>query len=97
MAQFKPSQDLRPMSELKSHGAEIVRHVTESGRPTLLTRHGRGVAVVLSLERFEALEEAAAGHELLAALAVGEADIAAGQLVDQATVVDRLRRWAEGE
>ena len=58
MPRIKASEDLRPISDLKSHGAEIVRQTTESGRPVILTKHGRGVAVVLSLVAYEVLQEA---------------------------------------
>jgi len=37
---LKLSEDIRPVTDLKSHGAEIVRDVT-SGRTVVLIRHGR--------------------------------------------------------
>ena len=59
MGALKLSSDLRPLSDLKSGAAEVVRQVTETGRAVVLTRHGRGVAVMLSLESYEELEESA--------------------------------------
>jgi antitoxin YefM len=94
MAQIKASEDLRPVSELKSSGAEIVRQVNSTGRPVVLTRHGRGVAVLVSLERFEELEQAEGRAQLQRALLEGEADVAAGRVVPHADVVTKLRRWA---
>ncbi len=82
------------MSELKSRGAEIVRQVNESGRPVVLTRHGRGVAVVVSLERFEELEQAEAGLRLKHAIAQAEEDFAAGRVRSHEEVAEKLKRWS---
>jgi prevent-host-death family protein len=93
----KLSEDLRPMSALKSQGAEIVRHVTETRRPVVLTKHGRGVAVVVSLEAYEELQEAAELAALRAAIAEGMRDVEAGRVVGHEEAKQRLRQWAEGE
>lgn len=57
MITLKASRDLRPISDLKSSGADIVRQVNQTGRPVVLTRHGRGVAVLLTVEQYEHLYE----------------------------------------
>ena len=51
------SEDIRPITELKRHAAEIVDHVQRSRRPVLLTRRGRGVAILLDLEEYEKLTD----------------------------------------
>ena len=94
MAHIKASEDLRPVSELKSRGAEIVRQVNTTGRPVVLTRHGRGVAVLVSLERYEELERAVDRAEVQRALLEGEADVEAGRLVPHEQVMSKLKRWA---
>ncbi len=97
MTHIKASEDLRPMSELKSSGAEIVRQVNDTGRPVVLTRHGRGVAVMLSLERFEALEDAARRASVERGLLMAEADFEAGRVTPHEKVAERLRRRAGRE
>jgi prevent-host-death family protein len=84
------SEDLRPMSDLKSGGADIVRQAQESGRPVVLTRHGRGVAVVLSVEAYDEL--AAASQLVGLRLAIGEADaaVAAGRVSSHDDVLGRI-------
>lgn len=57
MRATKFSEDVRPISDLKTQAAEIVQHVQRSRRPVLLTRRGRGVAVLLQLSDYEALVE----------------------------------------
>lgn len=60
MTETRFAEDVRPITDLKTRAAEIVDHVRRSRRPVLLTRRGRGVAVVLDLEEYELLVDRAA-------------------------------------
>ena len=91
MGALKLSSDLRPLTDLKSGAAEIIRQVTETGRPVVLTRHGRGVAVVLSLEAYEELEERAELPVVRDAIRAAEEDVAAGRLSPQQSVAERIQ------
>lgn len=50
----KFSEDIVPISDLKANPGRIIRQVQEAHRPVVLTNRGRGVAVVQSLNDFEA-------------------------------------------
>lgn len=54
------SEDVVPLTDLKTNPGRVVRHAADSRRPVLLTSRGRGVAVVQSVAEFEAAEEARA-------------------------------------
>ena len=97
MESIKISEDLRPLSDLKSKGSDIVRQASESGRPVILTRHGRGVAAVLSIDAFEELQEQARRAELQRAVDDAERDLEAGRHVSHSDVEAKLKRWARGE
>lgn len=94
MSAIKVSQDLRPMSDLKSHGADIVKQVQETRRPVVLTRHGRGVAVVLSLEDYEQVAELRELARLQAAVDEAEREIGSGQGIGHDEMSAKLQRWA---
>jgi len=51
------SEDVRSVTDLKQKSAEIVQQVRKSRRPVLLTRRGRGVAVLLDLQEYEAMAD----------------------------------------
>jgi len=51
------SEDIIPLSDLKANPGKVIRHVSESHRPVLLTSRGRGVAVVQDLRDYEKAEE----------------------------------------
>ena len=54
------TEDVRPITDLKQRASEIVDHARKTRRPVLLTRRGRGVAVLLDVEEFESLRDRAA-------------------------------------
>ena len=81
MAQLTISRDIRPISDLKAKGSEIVTQAADTGRPVVLTRHGRGVAVVLAVDEYERLQQAAETGALVAALREGEQDVDAGRVL----------------
>jgi antitoxin YefM len=92
MANIQLDEDIRPISDLKGKAGEIIDHVTESGRPVVLTRHGRGVAVVLSVGEYEHLQAAANQLRLIEALREGERAIAEGRVASQDDV---LAEWSD--
>lgn len=94
MAQLTISQDIHPISSLKSRAGEIVRHASETRRPVVLTRHGRGVAVVLSVQEYERLQRAAEKGALLAALSEGLRDFDEGRVISHQ---EMRAKWLEGE
>ena len=75
---IKFSEDLVPLSELKVNPGRVIKHLTESHRPVLLTNRGRAVAVVQSVEDYEKGEEELA---FMRAVVAGLADLEAGREV----------------
>ncbi|WP_295880221.1 type II toxin-antitoxin system Phd/YefM family antitoxin [uncultured Thiohalocapsa sp.] len=75
------SEDVVPLSDLKTNPGRIVRHSTEARRPVLLTSRGRGVAVLQSLSAYE---QAAEEREFMRAVVAGLADLDDGREVSLA-------------
>jgi prevent-host-death family protein len=71
------SEDVKQVSDLKSRSAEIIDQVRRTRRPVLLTRRGRGVAVLVDVEEYETLVER---QEFLEAVAEGVQAAAEGNL-----------------
>jgi prevent-host-death family protein len=84
---IKFSEDIVPLADIKVNPGKIVRRTQESHRPLLLTSRGRGVAVMQSLEDFEASEEEKA---FLRAVVEGLSDLDNHRQVDLATARQRL-------
>ncbi|MBI4517300.1 MAG: type II toxin-antitoxin system Phd/YefM family antitoxin [Deltaproteobacteria bacterium] len=96
MAKRETGAELRPLTDLQSCPLEIVRQARRTGRPVLLTRRGRGVAVMVSADRFAELEKAAEQLRLQRAVEQAEHEIAAGEYVPHRAVARQLRGWARG-
>ncbi len=86
------SEDVRPITDLKTRAAKIVDQVARSGRPILLTRRGRGVAVLLDLERYEALVRQA---EFIDAVGAGASAAKEGRLHSDAEAQAILDSFGE--
>lgn len=97
MRALKLSRDIRPVSDLKTHGGEIVRGVIDSGQPVVLSRHGRAAVVMLPVDDYEAMANAADRVALLDAIAEAESAHAAGQTTSQEDIEAQVARWERGE
>lgn len=75
---MKFSEDLVPLADLKVNPGRVVTQVTETHRPVLLTRRGRGVAVLQSVTDYDRAEEERA---FMRAVVAGLADLEAGREV----------------
>lgn len=96
MNAIRLSQDIRPVTDLKSHGADLVRQVTEERRPVVLSRHGRAVAVLVGVEEYEEMRDTLARVELARAVAQAEAELDAGKGVPHAEAEARLQKLIDG-
>ncbi|MBK1644538.1 hypothetical protein CKO25_07700 [Thiocapsa imhoffii] len=47
------SEDVVPLTDLKINPGRVVKQAVEAHRPVLLTRRGRGVAVIQSVSDYE--------------------------------------------
>jgi len=64
-----------PISDLRQDTAGIVRRVTATDEPVVITQRGRASVVLLSADAYERTQHE---NELLRMLARGDAEIAAG-------------------
>jgi prevent-host-death family protein len=64
-----------PISDLEQDAASVLERVRHSGAPAVITQRGREAAVLMDIESFRRSESE---REILAALARGEQEIAAG-------------------
>lgn len=83
----KFSQDIVPLSDMKVNPGKVVNQLDETHRPVLLTKRGRGVAVVQSLEDYETETEEKA---FLRGVVEGLMDLEQGREIDLVNVKKRL-------
>ena len=83
----KFSEDVIPLIDLKVNPGRVVKHATDAHRPVLLTSRGRGVAVVQSVNDYEAAEDERA---FMRAIVAGLADLEADRELSLADAKARL-------
>jgi len=89
---MKHSTQVKPISYLKNHAAEIASTLAETGEPLLITQNGEARLVVMDVAAWEQQEQAMA---LLKILALGQRDIDVGAYREAGAVLDDLGASAE--
>jgi prevent-host-death family protein len=83
----KFSEDVIPLTDLKTNPGRVMKHVSDAHRPVLLTSRGRGVAVVQSIADYEQTEEE---RTFMRAVVEGLMDLESGREVSIAKARKRL-------
>jgi prevent-host-death family protein len=86
-AYTKFSEDIVSLSDMKVNPGRVVSQVDRTHRPVLLTNRGRGVAVVQSMQDYEAQTEEL---EFMRGVVQGMMDLEQGREMDLADVKKRL-------
>ena len=89
---MKFSTQIKPVSYLKSHTAEIIRNISESREPLLITQNGEAKLVVMDIKSYEEQEQTVA---LLKVLALGNKEIELGKFRAAEDVFAELDKTAQ--
>ncbi|MDL2285998.1 type II toxin-antitoxin system Phd/YefM family antitoxin [Desulfococcaceae bacterium OttesenSCG-928-F15] len=90
---MKLSSQIKPISYLKAHAAEIVRNLSGQDGPLVITQNGEAKVVIQDIESYEQAQEALA---LLKILALGTRQVEEGKIQPACDVVQRLRDRNKG-
>ena len=86
---MKLSSQIKAISYLKAHTAEIVRNLGEQREPLVITQNGEAKAVMQDIESYEQTQDTMA---LLKILALGNCQIEEGKVQPAVDVIKRLRK-----
>ncbi|MEQ8162335.1 MAG: type II toxin-antitoxin system Phd/YefM family antitoxin [Smithellaceae bacterium] len=89
---MKLSNQIKPISYLKAHTAEIIRKLGEQREPLVITQNGEAKVVIQDIESYERTQETMA---LLKILALGMRQIEEGKVSPAKDVIRRLREGQE--
>lgn len=85
---MKLTSQIKPISYLKAHAAEIVRTLGDKREPLIITQNGEAKAVMQDIESYEQTQETMA---LLKILALGARQIDEGRVVSAADAIKGVR------
>jgi prevent-host-death family protein len=82
-------EDIKSVTYLKTHAAEILKRLNQNRRPVIVTQNGEPRAVIQDSKSYEEMKRALG---ILKILAPGERDVARGAVEEQSRVFVRLQR-----
>ena len=85
---MKLSDQIKPISYLKAHAAEVVRNLSTNMQPIVITQNGEAKAVIQDIKSYEQTQETMA---LLKMLALGQRQIEEGKVQPAGDLVAKLR------
>jgi len=88
MTRINIESDLQPLSEFRANASSIIDKVKNENRTIVITQHGKGAAVLLSVSEYERLIDKI---ELLEDIATSKAQIEAGEVVEHIDVMREMR------
>jgi prevent-host-death family protein len=85
---MKLSDQIKPISYLKAHAAEVVRNFSAQEGPLVITQNGEAKVVMQGIKSYEQTQETMA---LLKILALGQRQVDEGKVQTAVDVVAKLR------
>jgi len=85
---MKLSNQIRPISYLKAHTAEIIRNLSKQQEPLFITQNGEAKVVIQDIESYEQTQQTLA---LLKIVSLGMRQIEEGKVLPAADAIKRLR------
>ncbi|MBW1790648.1 MAG: type II toxin-antitoxin system Phd/YefM family antitoxin [Deltaproteobacteria bacterium] len=82
------SNQIKSISYLKAHAAEIIRNLGDECDPLIITQNGEAKVIIQDIKSYEETQETLA---LLKILALGNRQIEEGKVVSATDVINRLR------
>jgi antitoxin YefM len=55
MGSINLEEDIRPLSEFRANTASLVKQVKKTGRPLVLTQHGKSTVVLLDVSHYQSM------------------------------------------
>jgi prevent-host-death family protein len=89
---LKLSSQIKPISYLKAHAAEIVRNLAERREPMVITQNGEAKVVIQDIQSYERTQQTMA---LLKILALGMRQVEEGKVLPAENAIQRLRKRIE--
>ena len=80
-------RDIQPVSDFRTRASAVLREVQRSGRPVVLTQHGRSAAVLVDVKSYQDMVDEL---EILKDIVQSRADFDAGRTFTHEEVRERL-------
>lgn len=86
-------EDIRPISYIKTHAADMLNYINENKNPVIVTQNGEARGVLLDVESYQNMINALS---LMKLIQISENSISEGSLHKNKEVFSDLRKRVEG-
>ena len=80
-------QDIKPISYVKSHTADVMRQIEEKNNPIVITQNGEAKAVLMDVKQYQNIIDTI---NLLKIISIGENDIKNNRIYTHAQVQEKI-------
>jgi prevent-host-death family protein len=91
---MKISQDIKPVTYLKSRAADLLKQINETHRPVVITQNGEPKAVLQDPKSYENMRNAIG---ILQLISQGEDDIRRGKSKSQQEVFENIENFLKAK
>ena len=92
MKELRAAEDIVPLGEFKAKASEMLRRLSSTSRPLVITQNGKPAAVVITPQDFDSLVQR---ERFVAAIERGLADAEAGRTLSDSELDEELERESE--
>jgi len=85
---FNLVEDIKPISYVKSHTAEVMRQVEEKNNPIIITQNGEAKAVLMDVKQYQNIIDTI---NLLKILSIGENDIKNKRIYSNEQIQEKIK------
>ena len=82
------AQDIKPISYVKAHTAEILKHIEKKKNPVVITQNGEAKAVLLDITTYQSLVDSVT---LMKIISIGESQVASGKTLSNKEVDKKVK------
>jgi prevent-host-death family protein len=83
------SEDIKPISYIKTNAASMMRYVNESKKSIIITQNGEAKAALVDIDEYQSMQDA---FNLLRIIKLSEDDLANGKHKDAEQVFSDIRK-----
>jgi len=80
-------EDIKPISYIKSHAADVLKYINESHRPVIITQNGEAKGVFIDSDSYQNMKNT---MSLMKMLLMAEKQVSQGKTIDQEDVFKKF-------
>jgi len=88
MSKIDLTKDIQPLSEFRANASSIIEQLKNENRTILITQHGKGAAVLMSVNDYEELIDSI---EMLKDVVQAQSEISSGNVIEHSEAMRQLR------